>query len=238
MVKNAADWQTKPAKILLGTVAALTLAATVELVPLACMQADAGPDTLRPHTPLELAGRAIYMREGCQTCHSQMVRVLPEDVARYGPRSRPAESRHDRPALWGFRRIGPDLARVGAKHSDQWHRDHLADPRSVVPQSVMPAYPWLGERLLDARQTGALVRAYARAGAPYTPDMIERVQDDLKTQTDPEIGDVAAFEKRYPKAVIRDPDDAPARVTELAALIAYLQSLGARSQLGGAAGTR
>ena len=123
---------------------------------------------MRPYTPLELAGRNIYVREGCYNCHSQMIRPLRDEVERYGHYSLAAESMYDHPFQWGSKRTGPDLARVGGKYSDDWHRDHLKSPPSVVPASIMPAYPWLGETELDFAHIADDLRVQAALGVPYT----------------------------------------------------------------------
>jgi cytochrome c oxidase cbb3-type subunit II len=153
---------------------------------------------IEPYAPLELIGRDVYIRESCSTCHSQQIRPLLAEVKRYGPYSRSGEFAYDRPFLWGSKRTGPDLARVGGKYTDVWHRIHLIDPRAVVPESIMPAYPWLEERAADSRNTiGARMRVLRRLGHPYTDEQIEAAP--------------AALEG----------------ATELDALVAYLQSLGA-----------
>jgi cytochrome c oxidase cbb3-type subunit 2 len=171
-------------------------------------------------------GRNIYVREGCYLCHSQMIRPLRDEVERYGHYSLAAESMYDHPFQWGSKRTGPDLARVGGKYSDEWHRDHMRDPRSVVPESVMPPYKFLAERTLDAHEIAAMLKANHVVGVPYTDDMIKNALLDLKTQVDPDSDNVAAFLARYPKAQVRDFDGDPSRITELDALIAYLQMLG------------
>ena len=124
---------------------------------------------MRPYTPLELAGRNIYVREGCYNCHSQMIRPLRDEVERYGHYSLAAESMYDRPFQWGSKRTGPDLARVGGKYSDAWQLDHLNEPRAVVPGSIMPAYPWLETTALDLSHIGEDLSVQAVLGVPYTP---------------------------------------------------------------------
>src|ERR1700744_3518573 len=126
---------------------------------------------MRLYTPLELAGRNIYVREGCYTCHSQMIRTLRDEVERYGHYSLAAESMYDRPFQWGSKRNGPDLARVGGRYSDDWHRDHLKSPPSMVPGSIMPSYPWLIETELDYSHIAEDLRVQAKLGVPYSPDM-------------------------------------------------------------------
>lgn len=181
---------------------------------------------VRPYTPLELAGRNIYIREGCYVCHSQMVRPLRDEVERYGHYSLAAESMYDHPFQWGSKRTGPDLARVGGKYSDAWHQQHLIDPRSVVPESVMPPYKLLNDRALDYTQAEDWLKANRTVGVPYSDAMIENAALDLETQLDPFSDNYDAFVERYPGAVIRDFDGDPRKVTEMDAMIAYLQVLG------------
>ncbi len=182
-------------------------------------------DGMRPYTPLELSGRNIYMREGCYLCHSQMVRPFRDEVERYGPYSIAAESMYDHPFQWGSKRTGPDLARVGGKYSDDWHQQHLKDPRAVVPESIMPPYAFLAERDLKTGDMSNDLTALSRLGVPYSQASIDAANADLMAQADPnaDAGDLAT---RYPKAQIRDYDGDPTRVTEMDALIAYLQMIG------------
>ena len=181
---------------------------------------------VRPYTPLELAGRDIYIREGCYNCHSQMIRPLRDEVERYGHYSLAAESMYDHPFQWGSKRTGPDLARVGGKYSDDWHRDHLIDPRSVVPESVMPPYAFLSGRELETKDVQAKLAAMTKVGVPYTQDKIDNAKADLKTQADP-FAPARDLKGRYGEAVPqRDFDGDPARLTEMDALIAYMQMLG------------
>ena len=180
---------------------------------------------MRPYTPLELAGRNIYMREGCYNCHSQMIRPFRDEVERYGHYSLAAESMYDHPFQWGSKRTGPDLARVGKRYSDEWHVQHLKDPRSVVPESIMPGYTFLAERELKPGDMTAHLKALSRVGVPYGEKELEFANADLFAQADPEA-DTAGLLQRYPKAQARDFDGDPARLTEMDALIAYLQMLG------------
>jgi len=180
---------------------------------------------IRPYTPLELEGRNIYIREGCYLCHSQQIRPFRDEVERYGHYSLAAESMYDHPFQWGSKRTGPDLARVGGRYSDEWHVAHMEDPRSVVPESVMPSYAFLAQQPLYYDDIAAHLRTNRIVGVPYTDEMIANARSDLEAQVHPE-GDNAAFLKRYPKANIRDFDGNPTLVTELDALIAYLQLLG------------
>jgi cytochrome c oxidase cbb3-type subunit II len=181
---------------------------------------------MRPYSPLELAGRNIYVREGCYNCHSQMIRSLRDEVERYGPYSLAAESMYDHPFQWGSKRTGPDLARVGGRYSDEWHVEHMHDPRALVPESVMPGYPFLAETPLDIRQIADDLRANRTVGVPYTDEMIASAAVDVVAQADPDSDGAADVQARYPKAQVRDFDGNPAMVSELDALIAYLQMLG------------
>jgi cytochrome c oxidase cbb3-type subunit 2 len=212
--------------LLIGVLIVISIGGLVEIVPLFYLRSTIEKvDGVRPYTPLELAGRNIYVREGCYNCHSQMIRPLRDEVERYGHYSLAAESMYDRPFQWGSKRTGPDLARVGGKYSDDWHRDHLAAPKSVVPGSVMPAYPWLAKTELDFAHIGDDLKVQANLGVPYTSEMVAQAAADVRTQaTDaPDTGDL---EKRYPKTQARDFDGNPNRITEADALIAYLQLLG------------
>ena len=181
---------------------------------------------VRPYTPLELAGRNIYVREGCYLCHSQMVRPLRDEVERYGHYSLAAESMYDHPFQWGSKRSGPDLARVGGKYSDAWHMQHLIDPRSVVPESIMPPYEFIVGREIDITHIEDWLKANRTVGVPYTDEMIEKAASDFATQTDPFAEDYDGFMARYPGAVVRNFDGDDRKVTEMDALIAYLQVLG------------
>ena len=181
---------------------------------------------MRPYTPLELAGRNIYIREGCYLCHSQMVRPMRDELERYGHFSLAAESMYDHPFQWGSKRTGPDLARVGGKYSDEWHRDHLVDPRSVVPESIMPGYPFLLNARVETRGISDHLKANAIVGVPYDEAQISEAARDLIAQATPDSDAVDSFLERYPNAIVRDFDGDPSKVTEMDALIAYLQMLG------------
>lgn len=213
--------------LVLGILVVIAVGGLVEIVPLFYLKNTIEKvEGVRPYTPLELAGRNIYVREGCYLCHSQMIRPLRDEVERYGHYSLAAESMYDRPFQWGSKRTGPDLARVGGKYSDDWHRDHLADPRSVVPGSVMPAYSFLAKNDLDYKHIAEDMKVQALLGVPYTPEMIESALKDVEVQASTDNPDAGDLVKRYPKALARDFDGNPARVTEADALIAYLQMLG------------
>ena len=180
---------------------------------------------VRPYTPLEQAGRDIYIREGCYSCHSQMIRPFRDEVERYGHYSLAAESMFDHPFQWGSKRTGPDLARVGGRYSDEWHVQHLKDPRSVVPESVMPPYAFLADKELDTRDVEAQLLALRAVGVPYTDKDVEMAAADLKAQANPDA-DAGDLAERYPKAQQRDFDGDPKRLTEMDAVVAYLQMLG------------
>lgn len=213
---------------LLGLLAliAVAIGGIVEIAPLFWIDSTVEKvQGMRPYTPLELAGRNIYMREGCYTCHSQMIRPFRDEVERYGHYSLAAESMYDHPFQWGSKRTGPDLARVGGRYSDEWHVQHLKDPRAVVRESIMPGYPFMADRDLKAGDMVAHLTALSRVGVPYSRDAITKANEDLLAQADPDA-DSDSFKARYPKAQIRDYDGNPARLTELDALIAYLQMLG------------
>lgn len=189
---------------------------------------------VRPYTPLEQAGRDIYVREGCYTCHSQMIRPFRDEVERYGHYSLAAESMYDHPFQWGSKRTGPDLARVGGRYSDSWHVQHLTNPQGVVPESVMPKYGFLAERDLQVADPAANLTALRRVGVPYTDRDIASALADLTAQADPEA-DAGDLTRRYPKAQIRDFDGDPKRVTEMDAVVAYLQVLGTMVDVNAAA---
>ena len=213
--------------LVIGILIVIAIGGLVEIVPLFYLKnVIEQVDGMRPYTPHELAGRNIYVREGCYNCHSQMVRPLRDEVERYGHYSLAAESMYDRPFQWGSKRTGPDLARVGGKYSDEWHRDHLREPKSVVPGTVMPAYPWLARKPLDYARIADDLRVQSALGVPYTAEMIENARADVVAQASVDAPDAEALGKRYPKAQARDFDGNPDRITEADALIAYLQMLG------------
>ena len=206
---------------------AVAIGGIIEIAPLFYLESTIEKvKGVRPYTPLELAGRNIYIREGCYTCHSQMVRPLRDEVERYGHYSLAAESMYDHPFQWGSKRSGPDLARVGGKYSDSWHQQHLIDPRSLVPESIMPPYKFLNERELDYSQVEQWLKANRTVGVPYTDEMISNAARDLRAQLDPFSDDYDGFVARYPNAVIRNFDGNARDVTEMDAMIAYLQVLG------------
>ncbi len=200
----------------------------VEIAPLFTIEqtVEDAPD-MRVYTPLELAGRNIYIREGCYACHSQMIRTLRDEVERYGPYSLAVESKYDHPMLWGSKRTGPDLARVGGKYSDLWHAVHLNNPRDVVPESVMPAYAWLQRTELQVDDLDLHLKTLRRVGVPYTDEMITNAPADAHGQATPDSPRAESVAALYGETTnIRGFDGDPSRVTELDALIAYLQILG------------
>lgn len=204
----------------------VTIGGIVEIAPLFYLENTIEKvEGMRPYSPLELAGRNIYVREGCYTCHSQMIRPFRDEVERYGNYSLAAESMYDHPFQWGSKRTGPDLARVGGRYSNEWHVQHLIEPRSVVPESIMPSYAFLKDTPLDVRNFSTHLVANQRVGVPYTDEMIENAVADLRAQADPNA-DTSALLERYPKAVVGDFDGDPNRLTEMDALVAYLQMLG------------
>jgi cytochrome c oxidase cbb3-type subunit 2 len=213
--------------LLIGILIVVAIGGLVEIVPLFYLKSTIEKvEGMRPYTPLELAGRDIYIREGCYNCHSQMIRPLRDEVERYGHYSLAAESMYDHPFQWGSKRTGPDLARVGGKYSDEWQRAHLANPRSVVPGSIMPGYPFLAKTQLNAKNIAANMKVLALEGVPYTSEMIEKAESDLFAQANVDDPGAADLAKRYPKALARDFDGNPGAITEADALIAYLQMLG------------
>ncbi|MDE2005675.1 MAG: cytochrome-c oxidase, cbb3-type subunit II [Rhodospirillales bacterium] len=211
--------------IVLLVLALITVAigGIVEIVPLFTIETTVEHvQGVRPYSPLELRGRDIYVREGCYLCHSQMIRTLRDDVARYGHYSLAAESMYDHPFQWGSKRIGPDLARVGGKYSDAWMYAHLEHPRRLVPESLMPSYAFLATTPLETHDTRARMRTNIEVGVPYTKADLAQEAADLAAQDDP-AADHAALEQRYHGAHVVPGDGHP---TELDALVAYLQVLG------------
>ncbi len=213
--------------LLIGIIVVISVGGIIEIAPLFYLESTIEKvQGIRPYTPLELEGRDVYIAEGCVGCHSQMIRPLRDEVERYGHYSLAAESMYDHPFLWGSKRTGPDLARVGGKYSDGWQRDHLINPRAVVPESVMPPYAFLAEQELDYRNIGDKLKSQQAIGVPYTQDMIANVTSDLRAQAN-EDESPTGLKRRYgPKINQRDFDGNPDRITKMDALIAYLQMLG------------
>jgi len=209
-----------------ATLVTVAIGGVVEIAPLFWIDNTIEEvEGVRPYSPLEQAGRDIYIREGCYSCHSQMIRPFRDEVERYGHYSLAAESMYDHPFQWGSKRTGPDLARVGGRYSDEWHIQHLTNPHSVVPESIMPKYGFLAERDLKIADAEAMLHALQLVGVPYTDRDLEQAEADLYAQADPNV-DAGDLTQRYPKAQVRDFDGDPDRVTEMDALIAYLQMLG------------
>ena len=213
--------------LLVGILITVAIGGLVEIAPLFWLGSTIEKVSgMRPYSPLELAGRDIYIREGCYVCHSQMIRSLRDEVERYGHYSLAAESMYDHPFQWGSKRTGPDLARVGGKYSDEWHVAHMIDPRAIVPESIMPGYPFLARSTLDSSDIAARMETLRLEGVPYSDDMITNAKADLEAQVNPGAASLKAFLARYPKTQVRSFDGDPSSVSELDALIAYLQMLG------------
>ena len=212
----------------IAIIAAASVGGIVEIAPLFTIDetVEEAPD-MRMYTPLELAGRNIYVREGCYACHSQMIRSLRDELERYRPYSLAVESRYDRPMLWGSKRTGPDLARVGGKYSDFWHVAHLTNPRDVVPESNMPAYRWLARTPLKTDDLPQHLAAQQSLGVPYTDEMVENAARDAYGQATPDTDFAEGVAERYGEATqVSAFDGVATQVTEMDALVAYLQVLG------------
>ena len=203
----------------------VTIGGIVEIVPLFYLQNTIEKvEGVRPYSPLELTGRDVYIREGCYVCHSQMIRPMRDEVERYGHYSLAAESMYDHPFQWGSKRTGPDLARVGGRYSNEWHVDHLTDPQAVVDGSVMPKYGFLAKRLIEPTYIVDRLKADRMVGVPYSDEDMAAAADDFKAQADPDA-DTDALLERYPGAMVANFDGQPG-ISEMDALIAYLQVLG------------
>jgi cytochrome c oxidase cbb3-type subunit 2 len=212
--------------LLAGSLLVVTIGGIVEIAPLFYLENTIEKvEGMRPYSPLELAGRDIYIREGCYVCHSQMIRPFRDEVERYGHYSLAAESMYDHPFQWGSKRSGPDLARVGDRYSNEWHVQHLIEPRSVVPESIMPSYAFLATSKLDGANISANLVANRRVGVPYSDEMVENAVADFTAQADPNA-DTSGLLARYPKARTGNFDGNPQALTEMDALVAYLQMLG------------
>jgi cytochrome c oxidase cbb3-type subunit 2 len=219
--------ETNAIYLFIAALIVVSIGGLVEIVPLFYLKSTLETvQGMRPYTPLELAGRNIYVREGCYLCHSQMIRALRDEVERYGHYSLAAESMYDHPFQWGSKRNGPDLARVGGKYTDAWQVAHLIDPRSVSPQSIMPSYAFLMTTPLDTRELVAKMQANRDVGVPYSDEMMKNAMADLRAQVNPDSPEAAALLKRYPKAVVRKFNPASPDITEGDAIVAYLQMLG------------
>ncbi len=212
--------------LFLGSLLVVTIGGIVEIAPLFYLENTIEKvEGIRPYSPLELAGRNIYIREGCYVCHSQMIRPFKDEVERYGHYSLAAESMYDHPFQWGSKRTGPDLARVGDRYSNEWHVQHLTEPRDVVPESIMPSYSYLKTTPLKVANVTMDLKANSLVGVPYTDDMMAQAEADLVAQADPNA-DTSGLLERYPKAKVGDFDGDPTKLTEMDALVAYLQMLG------------
>lgn len=233
LLRNHGIFEKHTFTLLVGILIVVAIGGLIEITPLFYLKNTIEKvEGMRPYTPLELAGQNIYIREGCGTCHSQMIRPLRDEVERYGHYSLAAESMYDHPFQWGSKRTGPDLARVGGKYSDEWQKQHLINPRSLVPESIMPPYAFLEGRDLDLSTIKDSMKALKFEGVPYTDAMIDRAEDDARAQAGQDY-DVDALKKDYgdiagrPNTVTaRDFDGVKGDPTELDALIAYLQVLG------------
>jgi cytochrome c oxidase cbb3-type subunit 2 len=221
--------------MLVLTMLAISAGGLVEIIPLFFIKdtvetvktAD-GKDMVRPYTPLEQLGRDIYIREGCYTCHSQMIRPFRDEALRYGHYSLAAESKYDHPFQWGSKRTGPDLARVGGKYSNDWHVQHLVAPRSMVPESVMPNYPWLVENKLDYSNVGKRLSVLRMVGVPYSSSQSEYERN--VTTFGEDVANTLRIENAeqnlIEQAKLGNFDNNKHDVTEMDALVAYLQVLG------------
>lgn len=213
--------------LLVFSLVAISIGGLVEIIPLFRIETTIEKvGGVRPYTPLELMGQQVYIRENCSSCHSQQIRSLRDEVERYGHYSLAAESMYDHPFLWGSKRTGPDLARVGGKYSDDWHVAHLKNPRDVVPESIMPTYSFMLNQGADMESIKLLMKAERVTGVPYTDEMIEEGYNDAMAQAHND-SDTSGLTKRYGKKVsARDFDGQPQFVSEMDALVAYLQTLG------------
>jgi cytochrome c oxidase cbb3-type subunit II len=212
--------------LLVLSLIAVMIGGIIEIAPLFWLENTIEKVTgMRPYSPLELVGRNVYVREGCYVCHSQMIRPFRDEVERYGHYSLAAESMYDHPFQWGSKRTGPDLAREGGRYSNEWHVTHLKDPRSVVPESIMPPYAFLQDTDVSTEDIARHLTANAMVGVPYSEEQITNAVADLTAQANPNA-DTKALLDRYPKAVVGDFDGNPNRLTEMDALVAYLQMLG------------
>ncbi|NBX03010.1 MAG: cytochrome-c oxidase, cbb3-type subunit II [Alphaproteobacteria bacterium] len=229
MLKHHSKLEKNSFWMLIGIVVVVAIGGLVEIVPLFRIETTIEKvNGVRPYTPLELAGQNVYIREGCFNCHSQQIRPLRDEVERYGHYSLAAESMYDHPFLWSSKRTGPDLARVGGKYSDEWQTAHLKKPQDVVPESIMPSYGFLLERGANIQKIGQDLKTLRIVGVPYTDEMIENGYKDAVAQAS-SGGDLGS---RYgDKVNTRDFDGQPEFVSEMDALVAYLQVLGTMADL-------
>lgn len=227
MLDNHKKLEKNSILLLILIVVVVAIGGLVEIVPLFRMETTIEPvKGVRPYTPLELAGYNLYIREGCYSCHSQQVRPLRDEVERYGHYSLAAESMYDHPFQWGSKRTGPDLARVGGKYSDEWHVEHLNNPRDLVPESIMPAYAFMREKGADINEISNHMKALQLVGVPYTDEMIEHAYNDAVTQATQDADDSAIKSRYGSKVNVRDFDGDTKFISEFDALVAYLQVLG------------
>ncbi|MGI9395524.1 MAG: cytochrome-c oxidase, cbb3-type subunit II [Boseongicola sp.] len=214
-----------PTLLLVFSFLVVTVGGIVEIAPLFYLENTIEKvEGVRPYSPLELTGRDVYVREGCYVCHSQMIRPMRDEWERYGPYSLAAESMYDHPFQWGSKRTGPDLARVGGRYSDAWHLQHMIDPQSVVPESIMPGYAFLADNPVKVGEIEDLLATHRIVGVPYTDEMMAAAKSDLRAQADPD-SDWDGLVERYPGAPVSNFDGDP-RLTEMDAIIAYMQMLG------------
>jgi len=231
MLKHHVKLEKNSVLLLIFTVIAISFGGIVEILPLFRKETTIEPvKGVRPYAPLELAGYNIYLREGCYNCHSQQIRPLRDEVERYGHYSLAAESMYDHPFQWGSKRTGPDLARVGGKYSDEWHVQHLRQPRSLVPESIMPNYEHLMNRGADIDNIAEDMKVLRIIGVPYTDEMIANARFDAYAQAADESDQHEGLAARYPKASFRN-FDGQKNTTEMDALVAYLQVLGTMAEL-------
>lgn len=228
MMKHHSKLEKNSILLLILVIVVISIGGIIEVIPLFRKEVTIEPVSgVRPYTPLELVGYNIYIREGCYTCHSQQIRPLRDEVERYGNYSLAAESMYDHPFQWGSKRTGPDLARVGGKYSDDWQVQHLKDPRSLVPESIMPAYAHLTERGADLNDLSKHLKALKALGVPYTDEMVKAAYNDAVAQVQPDSDNTEGLAERYGEKVnIRDFDGDPNFISEMDALVAYLQVLG------------
>lgn len=221
--------ETNAGLLIVLTLVVISIGGLVEIVPLFFINDTVEKvEGVRPYTALELRGRDIYQREGCYLCHSQMIRPFRDEWLRYGHYSLAAESQYDHPFQWGSKRTGPDLARVGGKYSNAWHVAHLIRPTDVVPQSIMPNYPWLMDTDLDFSDVQDRMRALKMTGVPYSETQAEYDRNiaDFGVEVADQLDILRAEENLMKQALKNDYDGQPARITEMDALVAYLQVLG------------
>jgi cytochrome c oxidase cbb3-type subunit 2 len=228
--------ETNSGMLIVLTMVAISIGGLVEIVPLHYLEGTVEDvkdpttnlDVIRPYTPLEQRGRDIYVREGCYACHSQMIRPFRDEDLRYGHYSLAAESKYDHPFQWGSKRTGPDLARVGGKYSNEWHVQHLEGPRSVVPESIMPNYPWLQTTALDVSDLQDRMIALKRVGVPYSQTKVEYDTNVKKfgEETAKKLDINTAESTLLAQAQAGNYDGDPSSVSEMDALVAYLQVLG------------